>query len=211
MPTGTSLMNIATDISIRLSEEKDVPEILKIYAPFILNSIVSFEMVVPGREEFAARIKNIQQALPWLVCEYGGSIAGYAYAADHRSRKAYQWTKELSVYVHDDFKHRGIGTALYVTLLELLKIQGVSNCLAGISLPNEHSVRFHEKLGFRKIGVYHQVGFKSGKFCDVGWWELFIADKDKIPGEIIPINAIINSEKYREALRKGLSRIRIPP
>lgn len=201
------MMNL-TDISIRMAEEKDVPGILEIYTPFIQNTLVSFETEVPGSDEFADRIKKIRQVLPWLVCETGGRIAGYAYAADHRARKAYQWTKELSVYVHDQFKYMGIGTALYISLLELLKLQGVTNCLAGIALPNESSVRFHEKMGFRKVGVYHMVGFKSGIFCDVGWWELFIGNNHQVPADIVPITAIENSMEFRKSVKKGISRIK---
>ncbi|MBR9999002.1 MAG: N-acetyltransferase [Cyclobacteriaceae bacterium] len=195
-------------ISIRLARDQDVPEILDIYTPFILNTCVSFEMAVPDRDEFTGRIKNIQQTLPWLVCEYENRIAGYAYAADHRSRKAYQWTKELSVYIHDDFKQKGIATALYNTLLQLLKVQGVSNCLAGITLPNEASVGFHEKLGFKKVGVYHRIGFKFNEFRDVGWWELFIAGKNEMPDNIIPISRIEKTEKFEMAVKMGLSYVK---
>lgn len=192
------------NIKIRLANESDAGDILEIYRPYILNTCVSFESDIPTPEAFWSRIENILQSLPWLVCEYGSQIAGYAYAADHRSRKAYQSTKEVSVYIHDHFKRKGIATALYTTLIQLLKIQGVTNCLAGIALPNEASIRLHKKLGFRKIGIYHQVGFKFDAFRDVSWWELFIGEKNENPTGIIPVGAIKSSIEFDLAVKMGL-------
>jgi phosphinothricin acetyltransferase len=201
-------MKKSLNVTIRMAVDRDTPEILEIYAPYILNSTVSFETVLPTPEEFNIRIRHIQKVLPWLVCEFNGKIAGYAYAADHRSRTAYQWTKELSVYVHDQFRKYGTGTALYVTLMELLRMQGVMNCLAGITLPNDASKKFHERLGFRNVGTYRNIGFKFGRFCDVGWWELFIGDSDNTPGEIVPVEEIVNSAGFEKAVRKGISQIK---
>lgn len=197
-------MDYPQDISIRLAQAHDARKIWEIYQPYVLNTYTSFETEVPDLMVFSTRMTNILKTLPWLVCEYKGLVAGYAYATDHRSRMAYQWTKELSVYLHSDFKGKRIGTALYTTLIELLKLQGVQNCLAGIALPNEASIRFHEKLGFRKLGIFHRVGYKLNGYRDVGWWELFIGDENLAPGTILPITSLTGKEKYNLAIGMGL-------
>ena len=92
----------------------------------------------------------------------------------HRVRAAYQWSVDASAYVHPDFRRRGIGRALYVSLFEILRAQGYFNAYAGITLPNEESVGLHEALGFRAVVVYHSVGYKLGAWHDVGWWQLAI-------------------------------------
>lgn len=197
-------MDYPPDKSIRLAHAHDARKIWEIYKPYVLNSYTSFETETPDLTVFRVRIENVLNTLPWLVCEYKDLVTGYAYATDHRSRTAYQWTKELSVYIHNDFKGKGIGTALYITLIELLKLQGVQNCLAGIALPNEASIRFHEKLGFRKVGVYHRVGYKLNGYRDVEWWELFIGDEEMAPGNILPITSLVGQGKYDLAMEMGL-------
>jgi phosphinothricin acetyltransferase len=182
---------------------------LEIYAPYILNSTVSFETEVPLLEEFRQRVLHYQEKLPWLICDINDELAGYAYATDHRQRKAYEVTKELSVYVQKDYRKLGIGTGLYIALIEILKAQGVSNVLAGITLPNSESVRFHESLGFKPVGVYHKVGYKFGKYHDTGWWELSLGAKNNNPLELLGINEILNSKSWEGAIREGISKIRI--
>jgi L-amino acid N-acyltransferase YncA len=170
--------------TIRLVNEEDVPGILAIYAPYILQTAVSFETEVPSREAFWQRIKKILEESPWLVAEKEGEIAGYAYAGPHRSRAAYQWNREVSAYVADKFQGKGLGKALYSRLFEILKQQGYANLLAGVVIPNPASEAFHRKMGFQKIGVYHKVGFKFGKWYDTSWWELSI--RNEHPGDIRP-------------------------
>jgi phosphinothricin acetyltransferase len=104
------------------------------------------------------------------VHDEGGRILGYAYASRHRERAAYQWSADVSCYVRPEARGRGIGKALYTELLRRLEAQGFRNAYAGIALPNDASVRLHESVGFRPIGVYRGVGFKQGAWRDVGWW-----------------------------------------
>jgi L-amino acid N-acyltransferase YncA len=109
---------------------------------------------------------------PWLVCDVDGKIAGYAYGARYRERVAYQWCCESSIYMHDDFMKAGIGRILYTTLFEILKKQGFNNVYAVINLPNDKSVAFHERCGFEYFATYEKVGWKLGKWKNVGWWKL---------------------------------------
>lgn len=159
---------------IRLATPEDAAGILAIYAPYIKNTSFTFETEVPSVEEFAERIKTNLFNWPWLVCEIDGVIAGYAYATRHRERTAYQWCVESSVYVHDGFQKKGIAKALYTSLFEILKKQGFRNVYAVINLPNDKSVAFHESCGFQYFATYEKVGYKLGKWKNVGWWKLSV-------------------------------------
>ena len=169
----------------------DGPAILEIYAPYVLETPVTFEEVVPCVEEIVSRIDQIASNMPYLVCEMDGKVAGYAYASDFRTRAAYRWIKELSVYIHPDFRRRNIAHALYSCIIQLLKYQGVTTTLACITLPNPESVSFHEKFGFRKVGEFQANGFKLGQWHNVGWWEMHLDPGHNIPcDQIIPVNDI---------------------
>src|SRR5215467_11408570 len=134
---------------IRTATTADSESILKIYAPYIENTSFTFETEVPTIDAFKERINSYLHNWPWLVCEIDGVIAGYAYGAKYRERVAYQWSVESSVYVHDDYQQRSVGRALYVALINILKLQGFRNLYAVINLPNDKSVSFHERLGFK--------------------------------------------------------------
>jgi L-amino acid N-acyltransferase YncA len=159
---------------IRLAQPTDAAAILAIYAPYISNTSFTFETEVPSISSFADRIQSYLDNWPWLVCEINGKIAGYAYATRHRERTAYQWCVESSVYIHDDFQRSGIARALYEALIEILRQQGFRNVYAVINLPNDKSVRFHERCGFTYFATYEKVGYKLGKWKNVGWWQLII-------------------------------------
>ena len=195
------------NITIRSAERKDAQSILNIYAPFILNTVTSFEMEVPDVERFWERIEQVQQQTPWLVCEIDGCIAGYAYASPHRSRQAYQWSREVSAYIHKDFRQMGIGRALYTAVLGLIRLQGYQNAYAGIVLPNKASIAFHESVGFEKIGVYRGVGFKHGAWHDVGWWQLALRDYNQPPQGIINLTKVLHSAKAKEMIDTSIKHI----
>lgn len=158
--------------TLRLAGEADADAVAAIYAPNVTDTVVSFEIEAPGPAEMAARIAGVLAYAPWLVCERGGEIAGYAYASRHRDRAAYQWSCDVSVYVAAAHRQVGVGRVLYLALFELLRLQGFYTAHAGITLPNAASVRLHESLGFVPIGVYPKVGFKFGAWHDTGWWRL---------------------------------------
>ena len=193
-------------VTIRLAEKRDVPGILEIYAPFILDTSVTFEETVPSEESFWERMQEIMKELPYLVCEIDGKITGYAYASGYRSRASYRWTKEVSVYVHPDFHRRKIAHALYTSLNEMVRFQGVADLLAIITMPNESSVAFHEQFGYRKCGEFKNVGYKMNQWQNVGWFELFLQDETQQPKEhILCLNEIIELPIFRQALQKGLA------
>jgi len=156
---------------IRISTVNDAEAFLDIYSPFILNSGITQETEIPRLEEFKKRIENTLANKPWLTAEINGKIAGYAYAGNHRERKGYQYCIEPSVYLHPDFYGRNIATALYDALFKILKLQGYVNAYAVITLPNERSVAFHEKFGFRYLTTFKNIGYKLNQWHDVCWWE----------------------------------------
>ena len=157
---------------IRLAEpEGDAAGIQAIYAPIVRGTPVSFEIEPPSVAEMGERVRKTLVRFPWLVCERDGEVIGYAYAGAHRERAAYQWSADLSAYVHERWRGKGVGGALYRALFDLLRAQGYRNVYAGIALPNPASVRLHESLGMRPVGVYEHVGYKFGVWHDVGWWQ----------------------------------------
>jgi L-amino acid N-acyltransferase YncA len=188
---------------IRTARKEDAPFILEIYAPYVLETPVTFEEIVPDVKEIVSRMEGVAYQLPYLVCEMDEKVAGYAYACDFRTRAAYRWIKELSVYVHPDFRRRNIARALYSCIINLLKYQGVVTVLACITVPNPISVNFHENFGFRKVGEFEANGYKLGQWHNVGWWEMHLDTGLKKPCDhIVPINDIPDHVRH-EIIRKG--------
>lgn len=174
----------STTSSIRPARESDAAAMRDIYAPFVRDTAVSFELEVPSPEEFCQRMLEGQQTHPWLVAEKpaeGGGVCGYAYATRHRDRAAYRWSVDVSIYIADGFRGRGLGRALYGELFDRLREQGFCKAYAGICLPNAPSVALHEALGFESVGVYRAVGFKLGAWHDVGWWVLTLSGMPEKP------------------------------
>jgi L-amino acid N-acyltransferase YncA len=157
---------------IRLAQPSDAKGIANIYAPIVASTAISFETEVPSESEMERRIVSTLAYAPWLVWEDGGEIAGYVYASRHRDRAAYQWSIDVTAYTDERHRRKGIGRALYTSLFALLRLQGFHAAHAGITLPNAGSVRLHESVGFRHVGIYPAVGFKLGAWHDVGWWQL---------------------------------------
>ena len=192
--------------TIRLAERRDVSGILEIYAPFILHTAVTFEEMVPNEESFWKRIQEIMTELPFLVCEIDGRVAGYAYASGYRSRASYRWTKEVSVYIHPDFQRKKVAHALYTSLHEIVRYQGIANLLAIITMPNESSVAFHECFGYLKCAEFSKVGFKLNQWQNVGWFELFLQDENEPPkNRILTMDEIVGLPVFQDAIQKGLN------
>jgi L-amino acid N-acyltransferase YncA len=191
---------------IRLVERGDAAGIADIYRPNVVSSPISFELEPPDAEEVTRRIEKTLATHPWLVCEEDGRLAGYAYASRHRERAAYQWSVDVSVYVHPDFRRRGVGQAVYTSLFQILRAQGFFNAYAGIALPNAGSVGLHESVGFKPLGVYHKVGYKVGTWHDVGWWELALQPKSaEEPRPPLRLADVQSRASWEEMLASGLS------
>ncbi len=156
---------------IRPATPEDAAACAAIYAPFVEDSIVSFETQAPDADEMARRIAANGTSHAWLVAQVEGVLAGYAYGSTHRTRQAYASSCDVTVYVDPGFARRGIGRALYRELLPMLKAGGRHAAFAGIALPNVASVALHEAMGFTLVGIYREVGWKLGAWRDVGWWQ----------------------------------------
>ena len=163
---------------IRPVTSADAKDILEVYAPYIKNTVITFETEVPSIEDFTARIENIKSKYPYLVCEIDGKVIGYAYAAKYRERAAYKYSVDVSIYVDLNYQHKGIGKALYFNLFETLKTYDFYTAYAGITLPNKKSICLHKSFGFHEIGTYHNVGYKNGKWLDVIWLEKSLKQYD---------------------------------
>lgn len=188
---------------IRFTEPRDVAAIQAIYAPYCESTTISFEAAAPTMEQMADRIAKIFPQYPWLVCEVDCEIAGYVYASQHRERAAYRWTADATVYIAQRFHRRGIGRALYTSLLAMLREQGYFKAYAGITLPNSASVGIHEAAGFTPVAVYVGEGYKFGKWRDVGWWQLDLQPQISDPPEPKPITAIRDSPAIATAISAG--------
>jgi phosphinothricin acetyltransferase len=151
---------------------RDAGACAAIYAPYVEDSVISFETEAPSAPEMAERIEAISATHPWLVAERDGRVAGYAYASPHRARAAYRWAADVAVYVDPAQQRSGVGRALYEALFELLRRQRLRILCAGVTLPNDASVALHEAVGFVHVGVYRDIGWKDGSWRDVGWWQL---------------------------------------
>ncbi|MHC1694630.1 MAG: N-acetyltransferase family protein [Eubacteriales bacterium] len=175
---------------IRLASRIDACDILEIYAPFITNTVISFEYEIPNVEEFASRIDDVCKTYPYLVYISDDKIIGYAYASQHSGRTAYDWSVNVSVYISPDFHSCGIAFKLYNALFKILKEQGFFSAYAGYTSSNIKSERFHKKFGFTDVGTYHNVGYKFGAWHDVTWLEKVIGDFEIKPQKIITINEL---------------------
>lgn len=160
----------------------DAPGLLLIYAPVVEASFITFEYVVPSEAEMRARIENGSKQYPWLAAvEDDGTLIGYAYACSWRARQAYQWSVEVSVYVHPEHQRRGVARRLYRELFRQLKKQGYVVAYGAITLPNPTSIAFHQAMGFQQVGCFQQCGNKFDTWLDVEFWGLNLADRGEAP------------------------------
>ncbi len=193
---------------IRLATEDDAEQILAIYAPFCRDTPVSFEMQPPTADEMRQRIAKTVRRFPWLVLEEDGEILGYAYASPHRERAAYGWSVDVSVYIREGLRRRGLGRALYTSLFAILKLQGFYNALAGTTLPNPGSIGLHQAMGFQPVGVYRNIGFKCGAWHDVAWWQLALNEPVAEPASPRESQTLHESSGWEEAVQAGRALLR---
>ena len=160
------------ELTIRAATVVDADAVAVIYDHYVTHTIVTFEEEPVPASEMALRIRNIADtSLPWLVAERQGTVVGYAYARPWRERRAYRFSAEITVYVVASSIGRGVGSRLYEELLPLVQARGIHAVVGVIALPNDASVALHEKFGLSKVAHLKEVGFKFGRWIDVGYWE----------------------------------------
>lgn len=190
-------------LNFRFAEEADAAAIQAIYAPYCESSAVSFETSAPSVDEMGRRIRRTSQQFPWIVGELDRSLLGYAYGSQHSERAAYQWSVDATVYVSPQAQRIGLGRALYTSLFRILALQGYYKAYAGIALPNPASVGLHEAVGFEPVGIYRGVGYKLGRWHDVGWWQISLQPESAEPSPPHGIQEIRHSPAVQEALKAG--------
>ena len=188
---------------IRFAVEADIPEILEIYAPYVLNTAYSFEYTVPALEEFTQRFSSYTAQFPWLVWEEDGRVLGYAYGSRPWGRAAYSWNAEVSIYLAPSIHGRGIGRKMYAVLEEILKLQGYRILYSVITSDNQDSIAFHKKVGYQFVAEFPGCGHKFGRQLGTVWLEKrmgFVEYPQNFP---LPCRDIVkNDGKLRDILDK---------
>ncbi|SNT17302.1 phosphinothricin acetyltransferase [Sphingomonas laterariae] len=168
-------------VRLRAATLDDAEAIAAIYAPYVAETAISFEEEAPGADEMRRRIAAVTTHFAWFVAEQDGQISGYAYADLFRTRPAYRWAAETTVYVAQGQHGLGIGRTLYAALLESLRAQGYVTAIGAVTLPNPASAALHEAMGFTLAGTYRGIGFKHGSWHDVGIWQCDLAARPARP------------------------------
>ena len=171
---------------IRPVTAADAAELVAIYAPYVLETAVTYEYEVPSVEEFRGRIENTTKNYPYLAAVENGEILGYAYASSFHPRAAFRWSAEATVYLKQEAHGRGIGRMLYEKLEEILRKQNVQTVIALIADPNPESVAFHEKLGYRVAGRLTNCAYKLGQWRGMYYMEKSLGTHEGEPSAFIP-------------------------
>ncbi|MPM46637.1 Phosphinothricin N-acetyltransferase [bioreactor metagenome] len=184
------------DCKIRVATPEDAEALLRIYAPYVEKTAITFEYDVPTAREFAGRIEKTLKRYPYLVAEEGGQVLGYAYAGPFHERAAYDWAVETTVYIARNAKRRGLGKRLYDALERALAAQNVLNLNASIAYPagedpylTRDSVEFHQRLGYRVVGRFSQCGYKFDRWYDMVWMEKHIGVHTATQPAVKPFDA----------------------
>lgn len=197
------------EMILRVAEESDAAAMLALYAPYVLETTVSSEYEPPALEVFIERMRSYTTKQPWLLCLADGEVVGYGYASPHRTRAAYQWSVETSIYVADGWHRHGIASAIYEALFELLTMQGYYNIYVGITSPNERSMKFHKSMGFIISGAYQESMYKFGQWRDVLWMGKSLRPHEGEPQPIVPFSEVKDSPLVERVLRQAVQRIHL--
>jgi len=176
-------------MTLRFAVPSDAPTLLSIYQQSIPTT-VTFEYELPSQEEFVRRITTMSAVYPYLVLEEDGQVLGYAYAHQIGERTAYRYGAELSIYLDQRQKGRGLGKRLYGVLIHLLRLQGVRTVYGLVASPNPASEALHQTLGFHVMGIQSKAGYKNGQWIDLIWYEMAILPYDETPAPVIPIHQL---------------------
>jgi len=171
------------DRTVRAASEQDAAACAAIYAPYVNDTAITFEISAPSPGEMAKRIAAATRSHAWLILEDAASVVGYAYGGFFNVRPAYRWACEVSVYLTPGLRRTGGGRALYEALLPALAERGFRIAVAGMTLPNEASVGLHRALGFEPVGTFSRIGFKHGRWHDVAWAQRVIGARADPPRE----------------------------
>ena len=194
------------DIIIRTASVSDAQQILDIYAPYVLNTAITFEYEVPSLEAFRQRIQNTLTKYPYIAAVRGDDILGYAYTGAFSGRAAYGWTAEVSIYLKENVRGCGLGRRLYNTIEQISTAQNILNLTAKIAYPEaedeyltRNSVRFHHHMGYREVGMFHNCGYKFGR-----WYHMVCMEKQI--GAYVPAPPPVTAFPELTALRPDISR-----
>ena len=176
---------MAAVIAIRAACAEDAAAIADIYAPYVATGTISFEVEPPDTGAMGRRMAASEGLYPWIVAtqDEDGGVLGYAYATRFRDRSAYDYVVETSIYLSSAVQGRGTGRLLYEALIDTLRAQNFTQAIGVIALPNPGSIALHEAVGFRRAGVYREVGYKQGRWIDVGIWQCQLNDSRVPPIE----------------------------
>lgn len=169
---------------VRPAQPADVPQITEIYADAVLLGAASYELEPPSPEEMRHRYRTLTEAaFPYLVAQLEDAVVGYAYAGPFRTRPAYRYIVENSVYVAPEAKGQGIGRALMQAVISSVENLGFRQIVAviGDGRPDSPSVRLHESLGFTHSGCLRGSGFKHGRWLDTVFMQLALNGGDLSP------------------------------
>lgn len=183
-----------SSLTIRMAKAEDARELLDIYTPYVTDTAITFEYDIPTVEEFTERIRTTLQKYPYILAISEDTILGYAYASPFKARAAYDWAVETTIYLKQGCQGKGVGKQLYSALENILKKQNILNlnaCIAYTSTQDsfltDTSTRFHEHLGYRKVGHFTQCGYKFGTWYDMIWMEKLLGEHPDKPQPVIPI------------------------
>ncbi len=196
--------------AIRVATVDDARELLDIYAPYIQYTAITFEYEIPELAEFQGRIARTLPKYPYLVAQKGGALLGYAYAGRFVGRAACDWSAEASIYIRRDCRKMGLGKRLYQALEGICRAQGLRNLNASIAFSETEdayltwdSLRFHEHLGFRRVGTFHRCGYKFGRWYDLVWMEKMLGAHDPQPAPVIPFPDLDEGILRAAGVREG--------
>ena len=191
---------IVMAMHVRLASPDDGPACAAVYAPYVTGTAISFELAPPDGAEIADRITRTISRTPWVVVEVDGVVRAYAYAGRFRERPAYDWTAETTVYVDRAFQGLGLGRAAMRAVLAILRLQGFHTAIAGVTPPNPGSVGLHLRLGFERIGLFEEVGWKDGAWHGVEFFRLELSPPEPAPLPVRPLPELAGSDELRRVL-----------
>lgn len=177
-----------SDVVIRMATKKDAADMLNIYAHYVIETAIAFDYEVPSVKEFSKRISHLMMKYPCIVALEEDRVIGYAYASTFKDRAAYDWAVETTLYINKDYRGKGVGRLLYLTLEDILKNQNIINlyaCIAYSPTQDAHldnaSIGFHQYMGYSKVAHFTKCGYKFGKWYDVVWMEKMLGEHPETP------------------------------